>query len=133
MKYLIPILFILLCACSSKKTTLKHQIDDLLYIKSKSDMLHLKNSFLSDSITIHFKQMEYDTSGKITKETTGNLTKLTTEVIRDTIIQKDTVFISRHTQTHQDITQEKKKSHTWKWGIIVLGLLLIFTLLKRIK
>lgn len=130
MKYLFPIFFILFCACSSKKTTLKHQIDDLIYIKGKSELLHLKNSFLSDSITIHFQQIQYDTLGRKVKETSGNLTKLKTEVIRDTIIQKDTLFISRHIETYQDITQEKKKDNYWKWLVITVCLLFIFIVIK---
>lgn len=128
MKYLILIL--LFVSCATKKTTLNRQTAELINVESRLELIHLKNTFLSDSLNISFRQIQYDTAGNVSKETTGNIIKLKTEIVRDTIIQKDTIFITQETEIKEEVRQEKKQESHWKWLIIVVCLGGMFYLLK---
>lgn len=104
-------------------------------IRQESIITSLKNSHLSENLTIDFRTLEYDTSGHKIKETTGTITKQKEEIKRDSTVQKDTTELSVITVIDEQI--KEKKSRNWQFAIGIISALLltiiIYFFLKRAK
>lgn len=129
------ICLMVISGCASRKKQLKRYIDNTIMIRQESIITSLKNSHLSENLTIDFRTLEYDTSGHKIKETTGTITKQKEEIKRDSTVQKDTTELSVITVIDEQI--KEKKSRNWQFAIgIVSALLLtiiIYFFLKRAK
>lgn len=129
------ICLMVISGCASRKKQLKRYIDNTIMIRQESIITSLKNSHLSENLTIDFRTLEYDTSGHKIKETTGTITKQKEEIKRDSTVQKDTTESSVITVIDEQI--KEKKSRNWQFAIgIVSALLLtviIYFFLKRAK
>ena len=129
------ICLMVISGCASRKKQLKRYIDNTIMIRQESIITSLKNSHLSENLTIDFRTLEYDTSEHKIKETTGTITKQKEEIKRDSTVQKDTTVESVITVIDEQI--KEKKSRNWQFAIgIVSALLLtviIYFFLKRAK
>lgn len=129
------ICLMVISGCASRKKQLKRYIDNTIMIRQESIITSLKNSHLSENLTIDFRTLEYDTSGHKIKETTGTITKQKEEIKRDSTVQKDTTELSVITVIDEQI--KEKKSRNWQFAIGIISALLltiiIYFFLKRAK
>lgn len=129
------ICLMVISGCASRKKQLKRYIDNTIMIRQESIITSLKNSRLSENLTIGFRTLEYDTSGHKIKETTGTITKQKEEIKRDSTVQKDTTESSVITVIDEQI--KEKKSRNWYFAIGMVSALLltilIYFFLKRAK
>ena len=136
MKYLLLAIIILSSSCANRKTMVKRYIDEVVSVKQGSLITALTNSEQAENLTIGFKTIEYDTTGRIVRQTTGEIHRDRLETKKESVVKEDSVITQSVTTTKEEI--KEKKSRSWQFIVkgIAAALLLIFIiyfLIRRAK
>lgn len=129
--------FILLsCSCASRRTQVKRYVDEILQADRRSVVSCITNSRISDDLTISFRTIEFDTTGRKVRETAGEVTNKREETLRDSIVKRDSIQVSSAIKTTEQV--KEKKSRGWHFFVIgiasaLLLVLIIYIVIRRAK
>lgn len=109
-------------------------VDEVISEKIKLDNINLTNKKIDDNLTISYRVNEYDTSGRVIKETIAQVEKVTKEEVKDSIVQK--VETEKDIDRLVDIEVEEKRSNSLIYFVVgflcsLLLLLLGYFYLKK--
>lgn len=126
MKYVFFVICIILTSCANRKTLIKRYADEAASVRQSMFVSALSNTTLSEKLSIPFRVLEYDTSGRITKEITGEIRRDKEEVGVDSVVFRDSTNTETKAATKEEIRE--KKSHNWQSTVIgsVVVLLPVF-------
>lgn len=132
MRYFLIIL--LFCSCGNRKQMIRAYVDEVISEKIKLDNINLTNKKIDDNLTISYRVNEYDTSGRVIKETIAQVEKVTKEEVKDSIVQK--VETEKDIDRLVDIEVEEKRSNSLIYFVVgflcsLLLLLLGYFYLKK--
>ena len=132
MRYILILL--LLCSCGNRKQMIRAYVDEVISEKIKLDNINLTNKKIDDNLTISYRVNEYDTSGRVIKETIAQVEKVTKEEVKDSIVQK--VETEKDIDRLVDIEVEEKRSNSLIYFVVgfmcsLLLLLLGYFYLKK--
>lgn len=132
MRYILILL--LFCSCGNRKQMIRAYVDEVISEKIKLDNINLMNKKIDDNLTISYRVNEYDTSGRVIKETIAQVEKVTKEEVKDSIVQK--VETEKDIDRLVDIEVEEKRSNSLIYFVVgslcsLLLLLLGYFYLKK--
>ena len=132
MRYFLIIL--LFCSCGNRKQMIRAYVDEVISEKIKFDNINLVNKKIDDNLTISYRVNEYDTTGRVIKETIAHVEKTKKEEVKDSIIQK--VETEKDIDRLVDIEVEEKRSNSLIYFVVgflcsLLLLLLGYFYLKK--
>lgn len=130
------LLVLLSCSCASRKTQIKRYVDEVLQASQGSVISCITNSRISDDLTINFRTIEFDTTGRKVRETAGKVTSKREETLRDSIVKRDSTQVSSAIKTTEQV--KEKKSRGWHFFVIgiasaLLFVLIIYIVIRRAK
>ena len=114
MRYILILL--LLCSCGNRKQMIHAYVDEVISEKIKLDNINLTNKKIDDNLTISYRVNEYDTSGRVIKETIAQVEKVTKEEVKDSIVQK--VETEKDVDRLVDIEVEEKRSNSLIYFVV---------------
>ena len=113
---------------------IKTYIDEVVSLKLKQEKISLSNTKIDDNLTISYRVNEYDTTGRVIKETIAQVEKVTKEEVKDSIIQ--TIEKEKDVDRVIDLEVEEKRSNSLIYFVVgflcsLLLLLLGYFYLKK--
>ena len=114
MRYILILL--LLCSCGNRKQMIKTYIDEVVSLKLKQEKISLSNTKIDDNLTISYRVNEYDTTGRVIKETIAQVEKVTKEEVKDSIIQ--TIEKEKDIDRVIDLEVEEKRSNSLIYFVV---------------
>lgn len=124
MRYLF--LVILFVSCASRKQMIREYVDEVIRERINVENNVIRNKTLDNNLTISFRVNEYDTSGRIIKETIADVKEERKEENRDSITQQ----IDKTREVERDIKVDLKdnkvsRTNNFLWGMIVSLIIVI--------
>lgn len=122
MKYLF--LVILFVSCASRKQMIREYVDEVLKERINVENNVIRNNTLDNNLTISFRVNEYDTSGRIIKETIADVKEERKEENRDSITQQIAREVERDIKV--DLRDNKvSRTNNFFLGMIVSLIIVI--------
>lgn len=95
---------------------IKTYIDEVVSLKLKQEKISLSNTKIDDNLTISYRVNEYDTTGRVIKETIAQVEKVTKEEVKDSIIQ--TIEKEKDIDRVIDLEVEEKRSNSLIYFVV---------------
>lgn len=95
---------------------IKTYIDEVVSLKLKQEKISLSNTKIDDNLTISYRVNEYDTTGRMIKETIAQVEKVTKEEVKDSIIQ--TIEKEKDVDRVIDLEVEEKRSNSLIYFVV---------------
>lgn len=123
MKYLF--LVILFVSCASRKQMIREYVDEVIKERINVENNVIRNKTLDNNLTISFRVNEYDTSGRIIKETIADVKEERKEENRDSITQQIDKTREVERDIKVDLKENKGKANNFFMGMIVSLIIVI--------
>lgn len=131
MRYIL--LALLVISCANRKKTIRTYVDEIINERISVDNHIVSNNNINDNMTISFRVNEYDTNGRMIKETIADVQKVKTEENHDILLQE----IDEKREVDRDIKaelkEEKKHSISYFWFGVCFGLIFVIAIYIAIK
>lgn len=111
MRYIV--LALLFVSCGAKKQMLREYVDEVINERINIENQVISNTTLNDNITISYRVNEYDTLGRVIKETIADVKKEKKEETRDSIIQKEETINEVDREGQTEIKEKRNRSSFW--------------------